>query len=77
MAKKGYCMLEEADLSGFEISVFMNHKKIGTFPPFRDCFLPTVWQYIWKRKANAYHTPSGKSTDTIFDNPGMHYTLDL
>lgn len=29
-------------------------------------FLPTDWQYIWKRKANAYHIPLSKSTDTIF-----------
>lgn len=39
-------------------------------------FLPTDWQCIWKRKANAYHTPLSKSTDTIFwqvQDPGMHY----
>lgn len=29
-------------------------------------FLTTDWQYNCKRKANAYHTPLSKSTDTIF-----------
>lgn len=29
-------------------------------------FFATVWQYIWKRKANAYNTPLSKSTDAIF-----------
>ena len=39
-------------------------------------FLPTGWQYIWKRKANAYHTPLSKKYRHYFwqvQDPGMHY----
>lgn len=41
-------------------------------------FPPTDWQYIWKRKANVYHTLLSKSTYAIFfsdkvQDPSMHY----
>lgn len=52
-------------------------KKMALFSIQRP-FLPTDWQYIWKRKANAYHTSLSRSTDTFFffgqiQDPGMHY----
>lgn len=59
--------------------------KNGTFLNFqRPFFSPpaTVWQYIWKRKANAYNTPLKQKYRCYFflfffyrqvQDPGMHY----
>lgn len=69
------CMLEEASVSEYVHVLLIRNQKMALFSIQRP-FLPTDWQYIWKRKANAYHTPLSKSTDTIFwqvQDPGMHY----
>lgn len=73
-----YCMLEECS-EHENFLLITNKKQNGTFL-HSETFLPTDWQYIWKRKANAYHTPWSKSTDAIFwqlQDPGMHYIADF
>lgn len=73
-----YCMLEERS-EHENFLLITNKKQNGTFL-HSETFLPTDWQYIWKRKANAYHTPWSKSTDAIFwqlQDPGMHYIADF